>query len=137
MTIDKEILALLEGNNLSREILNNPYCSMSAPEMCSKWQQVQALVPKRDAQLQQEQLRQQCSSHKTIALVLLYVANNFSERSLPAIVCRKGQYRRPVAGEAARIRGPCGAWWKGFARAVVATALGSQQTGWPDMAQPI
>jgi actinin alpha len=59
MSIEQEIVRLLESNNLSREVLNNPYCDMSGAEVHNKWQEVQQLVPRRDAQLQQELMRQQ------------------------------------------------------------------------------
>lgn len=59
MGIEQEILRLIEQNNLSREILTNPYCELNPDEVRKKWQEVQQLVPRRDSQLQQELMRQQ------------------------------------------------------------------------------
>jgi len=61
MGIEQEIIRLIDSNNLSREVLNNPYSSLSGGEVRAKWQDVQQLVPRRDAQLQQEMLRQQAN----------------------------------------------------------------------------
>lgn len=69
MSIEQEIVRLLESNNLSREVLNNPYCDMSGAEVHNKWQEVQQLVPRRDAQLQQELMRQQCKFYPNLSLL--------------------------------------------------------------------
>lgn len=61
MNIEQEIIRLIEANNLSREVLNNPYCELNGAEVHRKWGEVQQLVPKRDSQLQQELMRQQCN----------------------------------------------------------------------------
>lgn len=60
--IEQEIVRLIDANSLSREVLNNPYSSLSGNEVRAKWQDVQQLVPRRDSQLQQEMLRQQGTS---------------------------------------------------------------------------
>lgn len=57
--IEHEIARLIDSQQLSRDLLKNPYCELSGQEVQRKWQDVNVLVPKRDSQLEQEMMRQQ------------------------------------------------------------------------------